>query len=247
MFDYIEKSAFKSMHIAVFTGGLSPEPEKTLSYWNSVLPVDYIIAADSGLETLIKYRDYFADKNKTFEPNLILGDMDSISSTKILERFNRSIIETSPAYKNLTDTEMALTKAHEKDNSKNVFITLVGGAGGRIDHFLGIYDLFSTSIRPSVWLTDTQALWYAPKKSVFQISNVSLKDMISISRVNGARHGGKIISNGFEWESDKFRRIGMPSISNRIATKNNGGKITLEIKHGNFIVILPLTAVIQLL
>ena len=60
------------MQIVIFTGGLSPKPEDTENYFNSK-KIDFVIAADSGLDTLKKFNDYYEEK---FQPNFILGDID---------------------------------------------------------------------------------------------------------------------------------------------------------------------------
>ena len=66
------------MHIVIFTGGESPEPRLTESYFSCHKP-DYVIAADSGLLTLERYKSHFGEQ---FFPDAILGDMDSLSAKK---------------------------------------------------------------------------------------------------------------------------------------------------------------------
>lgn len=246
MFDYIKKHSVSSMfHTVIFTGGEFPSPKDTSFYWKNLPPPNFVIAADSGLETLVKFQTFFLDNKKlSFYPDLILGDMDSISDKTIINQFRKATVEKFPSYKDYTDTELALERSFENGKS---FVTLIGGSGGRIDHFLGIYDLFSTSCHPSVWLTNTQSLWFAPKKSIFRISNVTPSDMISIARVNGNRFGGKIFTSGFEWESKTFRKNGMPSISNRISSETfkNNSEIYIKIKRGDFILIAPLFASVK--
>ena len=40
------------IHIAIFTGGFFPEPETTKNIWDTFSFPEYIIAADSGIDTL---------------------------------------------------------------------------------------------------------------------------------------------------------------------------------------------------
>jgi len=61
------------MNIFIFTGGEAPSPETAKPFLEKCQP-DYVIAADSGLETLDLYAEFFG---KVFGPDLILGDMDS--------------------------------------------------------------------------------------------------------------------------------------------------------------------------
>jgi thiamine pyrophosphokinase len=86
---------------------------------------DLVIAADRGLDYLIA-----AGRN----PDLILGDYDSLSQGS-LDRFREGGIpvRTYPAEKNFTDTEAAFNCAIEEGSTA---ITLIGGCGGRLDHFL---------------------------------------------------------------------------------------------------------------
>jgi thiamine pyrophosphokinase len=119
-------------------------------------------------------------------------------------------------------------------------VTLIGGDGGRIDHFIAIYDLFSEKKAPSLWLCKEQAIYLLNKNHKYTISNITPKDNISFSRLSSSRTKGKIISQNLEWESNLFRKKGMPSLSNRI--KQNQKQIKLHIKGSNFLLILPLFA-----
>ena len=53
-------------HAVVFTGGEFPAPERTRDFWESPLVFgearkpDFVVAADSGIEALRAYRDYFS-------------------------------------------------------------------------------------------------------------------------------------------------------------------------------------------
>ena len=61
------------IHIAIFTGGIFPEPEETKNIWQNFPLPEYIIAADSGIDTLENYTKLFP----FFKPNKIVGDFDS--------------------------------------------------------------------------------------------------------------------------------------------------------------------------
>ena len=234
------------MQIIVFTGGSSPAPEKAAPYFKSILAdgkkPDVVIAADSGLETLRAWQKHFKGLYD-FSPSIVLGDFDSISDKKILEEYKGAIIERSPSYKDDTDTELALKKAREQ----KAFVTLIGGAGGRTDHFLSIYNLFGTKIAPDAWLCGEQVLWKAERSS-FEISGLKAGDVISVARAFGKNHGGKIRSQGLEWESSLFRKKGMPSVSNTI--KEEWAKKSLPVKidflRGSFVLIAPLFASVRL-
>lgn len=256
------------MQIIVFTGGSSPAPKKAAAYFKSILAdgqkPDAVIAADSGLETLRAWQKYFKGLYD-FSPSIVLGDFDSISDKKILEEYKGAIIERSPSYKDDTDTELALKKAREMARNflqgqkargfpalfgsanRKAFITLIGGAGGRTDHFLSIYNLFGTKNAPDAWLCGEQVLWKAERSS-FEISGLKAGDVISVARAFGKNHGGKIRSQGLEWESSLFRKKGMPSVSNTIKEEwaRLGRPVQIDFLRGSFVLIAPLFASVRL-
>ncbi len=123
---------------------------------------------------------------------------------------------------------------------------LIGGAGGRTDHFLAIYNLFGTPLAPDAWLCGEQVLWKAERSS-FEISGLKAGDIVSVARAFGKNHGGKIRSQGLEWESSLFRKNGMPSVSNTI--KEEWAKKSLPVKidflRGSFVLIAPLDAAVS--
>ncbi len=80
---------------------------------------NYIIAADSG---------YLAAERLDIKPEYIVGDFDSSP----LPNTNAEIIKV-PAEKDDTDTMLACNLAIELGAT---YLTIVGGTGGRADHFL---------------------------------------------------------------------------------------------------------------
>lgn len=251
------------LHAVVFTGGEFPAPERTKDFWESPLVFgearkpDFVVAADSGIEALRVYRDYFGFPESPahaaegfrpkidFSPNLILGDFDSISDPKVLSQYPDEIIERSPSYKYLTDTELAINSVRAR--FKNAFITLVGGAGGRADHFLGIFDLFGGRLSPDAWLCGEQLLLDARRRKFFA-ENLDVGNPVSVARASKGFRGGKIMTRGLEWESRVFRKRGMPSISNTISLEYFKEKRPVEFcfKRGAFVLILPISAKISI-
>ena len=264
----------RTMKIIVFTGGEAPEPESARIFLQNFLgdstKPDYVVAADSGLETLRAWQDHYKDEYD-FAPSAIVGDFDSISDKKILDGYAARLVERSPAYKDLTDTEMALKKAlaiksgndrrralsfsratresfgQKMSGASPTMTVLIGGAGGaRADHFLGIYNLFGTPLAPDAWICGGQ-VFYKAERGSFAISGLKPGDTLSIARAFGKNSGGKIRSQGLEWESDVFRKRGMPSISNTI--KEEWAKKSLPVKidflRGSFVLILPLWATVS--
>ena len=241
------------MHIVIFTGGDFPEPALTEAYFPQRKP-DYVIAADSGILTFERYNGHFSGAfGKNGNPDAILGDMDSLAAKNaaaVLKNYPANIVQTFIADKDDTDTELALKKAHAVANAGDAWITLVGAGGGRrADHFLSVFDLFATSLRPAVWLYGEQALWYAPQGASFKVSGLGLRDMISVARTTASRTGGKVNSEGLLWEYDTFRAEGMPSISNRIKPEfyERGKSVTISVEAGEFVLIVPTSACVSAL
>lgn len=251
------------VHALIFTGGEFPPPERTVRFWESPLVFgaarrpDFVVAADSGIEALRVYCDYFdytdldfrhADSVRPkidFSPDLILGDFDSISDYNILSQYPDEIIAKSSAYKDLTDTELAINAVRSR--FKDAFVTLIGGEGGRADHFLGIFDLFGGKASPDAWLCGEQILLNARRRKFF-IENLDAQSPISVARASREFRGGKIMTRGLEWESGVFRKRGMPSISNTISSEYFKEKRPVEFhfRRGAFVLILPISAKISI-
>lgn len=108
--------------VIVFTGGDAPAAATRVH-----LPDDaYVIAADSGLgHALAMGRSV----------DLAVGDFDSVQP-RMLEAAaaDGMRVERHPTAKDKTDLELALDRALEYRPGR---IVVVGGAGGRLDHFLG--------------------------------------------------------------------------------------------------------------
>lgn len=86
---------------------------------------DYVVCADGGLDHLMRI-----DKI----PNIILGDLDSISDLGIKYLKENSIkVEKYPSIKDNTDSELAIIYLINKGIGD---ITLIGGSGTRLDHTL---------------------------------------------------------------------------------------------------------------
>ena len=230
----------KKLHIVIFTGGLFPAYEKTQLYWKTHPQVDYVIAADSGLEPCILYG---------FNPCVILGDFDSISDRSILDAFSDDVKVPYPCDKDYTDTELAVEKAYEIAEKQGgvPFITLVGGDGGRADHFINIFDSFSSIHHPDVWLCSEQCIYFVEEGTKTEINGLKKTDVVSVARTTSCYSGGKIVSQGLEWESDLFRKDGMPSLSNRISEEYAKERlpVTITAEKGDCMLFLPYNAVVS--
>jgi thiamine pyrophosphokinase len=147
----------------------------------------YICAADSGLDTLEAWQ---------LVPQLIVGDMDSLSNRGLLSRYRESgsIILEQNSYKDDTDTETALRELKKRGHQT---IIVLGGGGGRIDHLLAIHALFLRPDGPHEWYTDKERLVKLEKPREFRIG---CGQVVSAFPLAQCASGMK--SQGLEWPLD---------------------------------------------
>jgi len=87
-----------------------------------------IIAADSGLDHAVKVG---------LRPGALVGDLDSISAAGRMWAYAHDVaIRELPVDKDATDTELALAQAAAVEGATDLL--LLGGAGDRLDHTLGV-------------------------------------------------------------------------------------------------------------
>lgn len=117
------------MKAALFVNG---EFEKNNRLMKQINQSDLIVAVDGGLQHVMA---------SGFTPHVIIGDLDSIDSTD-LEYFERSGVDIIkfPVQKDETDLELAVEHVLNLGFEE---IIILGATGGRIDHFLGNFLLFS--------------------------------------------------------------------------------------------------------
>jgi thiamine pyrophosphokinase len=107
--------------VIVFTGGDPVDPAMAVD-----VPRDgLVVAADSGLDHA---------RRLGWPVDLVVGDLDSVSADALEgARRDGASIEVSPVAKDVTDLELALEAAVTHRPRR---IVVVGGHGGRVDHFL---------------------------------------------------------------------------------------------------------------
>jgi thiamine pyrophosphokinase len=107
----------------------------------------FVCAADSGLDLLSRW---------ALEPDLIVGDMDSVSSLSLLGSYPEAEILRFPRDKDESDTELGLRLLFERGYRD---VSIAGGGGGRIDHLFAIKALFERpELRPLAWFTDAAVI-----------------------------------------------------------------------------------------
>lgn len=107
-----------------------------------------VCAADSGLDTLIAWG---------IRPDIIVGDMDSVSDPGAIGRFPAARVVRASRDKDETDTELGLKELSAAGAER---IVLAGGGGGRLDHLLAIRSIFERRApRPAEWHTAREAVY----------------------------------------------------------------------------------------
>lgn len=249
------------MNIIIFTGGNPPNHTDFLNFYSRIVQEgDIIIAADSGIDVLHDLLDSMKNHtnnqlenstiqdgmlnslliNTLLKPAYFIGDMDSVLNKDFLRLNPDAKIIEFDQYKDWTDTELSLKKAKELDPYAN--IVLVGGNGGRPDHFISIFETFSSEFHPSVWLCGPQAIYHLADGQILNAENLNHNDIVSIARLSTGSSCGMVRTTGLEWGDECMRKCGMPSISNKIKIKGTETVVTVKAEGGTFLVFLPYTA-----
>ena len=100
---------------------------------------DFSIAADRGLE---------AFDAAGMEPDMLIGDMDSVSPQVLARYESRLSADRLNCIKDDTDGEYAVNLALEKGATE---ITLLGALGGRLDHALANLMMVVRAARHEAW------------------------------------------------------------------------------------------------
>lgn len=220
-------------HIVIFTGGEHPLPSVFKKSIEKRGVPDLVIAADSGFDTALLCECV---------PNVVIGDMDSISSEEMLYNFPNILIERYPVEKDKTDTEMALEYAYKM---KADYITLFGGDGGRLDHSLAIIKLFATEYFPNAWLCKMQKVICLENKGNNAYTDFLLTDFLKDSTISfyyvpetGEPH---IESDGLFWSINNLLwKEGAMSLSNKLTSDCLSGKkpFSVRVFSGRFLVFM---------
>jgi thiamine pyrophosphokinase len=145
-----------------------------------------VIAADSGA-------DHAAAIGLTVD--LLVGDLDSISAAGLSSTEQAGTpIDRHPAAKDQTDLELALRTAVESGASE---IVVIGGHGGRVDHFLGNALLLAA---PAFAAADVRAVFGSARVWVVRCRTALTGEpgeLLSLLAVHGPATG--VTTEGLEW------------------------------------------------
>ncbi len=212
----------------IITGGLSPTKK---DFKSLKLSHDAVIAADSGFDTACIYG---------LQVDVLVGDMDSIKSDETA-RMKSEVFQHSKD-KDYSDTELALYEAKKRCATN---ITLCGGDGGRLDHFLSVLQLFNNEDILDFWLCKEQYVIKLSSLYNDYIEFVLQKDSVfSVYAVNYQTQVCSIKSKGAKWALDELDwKNGKHSLSNTQQSKKKS--IQLKIQKGSFLLLLPYTAIVM--
>lgn len=178
-------------------------------------PNDMLVAADSGLEHLIKLG---------IEPDIMIGDMDSVRS----EIVGGEIIKL-PVMKDETDTEAAIRVSIERGADE---ILLLGAMGTRKDHSIAnvllLKRLKDLGIRASV-VDDKNEIYFLSDEVVISGNDGDLVSILPLSDLEGISTKGLFYS----LDNDTLFMGTSRGVSN-VMTDN---KCRITVKKGNALVI----------
>lgn len=207
----------------IFTGGVQPD-QPFLDSW--IAPYSFVVAADSGL---------VACERSLIAADLILGDMDSIPDRSLLAKYPAEKIRTYETDKDYSDTELALAAMGERGVDD---VVIVGGDGGRMDHFFALRSLFDRAgAVPSMWIGSVSAvIAFGPGtvSSAIRVSGLSREDTVSLFSAGIGPHACR--AEGLHWAVDGLGwDAGACSLSNRAERDD----ISIESDEGRFLLIVP--------
>ena len=181
-----------------------------------------IIAADSGLDTA---------ESAGIKPDIIIGDMDSIDEKRLLN-YPAECVMRHERNKDYTDTELALIEALKRGCSVN---WLIGGGGGRADHFFAIRSLFERVNFPVRWITKSSDIYCLEADSPYNSLSYCIPNNIIVSVFPLGCGPWLIKSSGLNWPLDNYNwKCGLFSLSNFAVD----AEFSVAAEKGRFLVIL---------
>lgn len=213
----------------LFVGGRQPDP---LTAQKIIGKYDVCVAADSGLDSAHQFG---------IKPDYVIGDMDSIRDKTLLNAFLPERIIEHPREKDCTDTELGLLLLDKLGVDE---IILIGGSGGRLDHFLAVRSLFEMTVFPSVWISEETVAVACGKGSAYtgcKLDNLNTADPVSVFPFGFENHTCQ--TDGFYW---KLETVLWDKNQFSLSNKSVSGKIQFVAVSGLFLVMFPLSGAIDL-
>lgn len=202
--------------VLVITGG-DPVPASAL---DGLLPEDFVVAADSGLDHA---------ESLGLKPDVVVGDFDSVSEAA-LSRFEGPV-DRHPVAKDATDLELALQHAVSRKPDR---IVVLGGHGGRLDHFLANALVLTTV--PA----DIEVEWRAGPATIHVVRRSvtivgSPGDTVSLVPVGGDVVG--VTTSGLRWPLNEATLISGSTLG--VSNELSQSSASVEVGSGTVLVIIP--------
>lgn len=209
--------------VVVFVGGDSVTPfvERLQRVVN---PEAWAIAADSGLHTAHALGAAV---------QLVVGDFDSVDTELLATHVaNGGAIDRHPVDKDRTDLEIALDHAFAATPRR---ITVIGGAGGRLDHLVAN---IAQLARPD--LDDVEVVAYLPPATVYVVTRQvtitgTIGETVSLLAVHGDAHGVSTTGLAFPLDNEDLAAASSRGISNRLSEPH----ATVTVRAGRLLIIRP--------
>ena len=169
-----------SLHAWVVTGGEPPDPDLL----GELAPPKLVVAADSGADVA---------RSLGVLPDVIVGDFDSVTPAAAAVAEQRRF----PVDKDATDLALALAEARHRGAGS---ISVVGGSGGRLDHFLANVAVLASDELATVRvdaLMGSARLWVVRRRETIR---GTVGDLVTLLAHGGPATG--IHTTGLRWALD---------------------------------------------
>ncbi|HJM28474.1 MAG TPA: thiamine diphosphokinase [Acidimicrobiales bacterium] len=202
----------------IFSGGPTPSTE----ILNFIEDNSFVIAADSGLDNALALGCL---------PNILIGDLDSISAEGLDWADNNVEIITFPKDKDKSDLELAMEYAVANCEA----VLLIDSGLGRVDQLYGLFAVLGSDIVSTIPCRAivSNSLITVVRNRV-EIHNRT-NNLVSIFAHSGEATG--VTTSGFRWNLDgaTLNSNSTLGLSNEI--KNDSGIIS--VRNGTLLVIQP--------
>lgn len=201
--------------------GGDPIPRRSLG---EIPEERWVIAADSGLDHALALG---------LAVDLVIGDLDSVSE-QALDAYSTVPRQIHPPDKDATDFELAMDVALAHDDLARLIV--LGGHGGRIDHFLGNLAVISAPRLSQLeveWIGADQRIHIVHRHVVLHGHRDATVSLVPVTdRVEG------VLTSGLVWElvDATLDRHSSRGISNRF----KGPRAQVRIRSGVLAVIQDL-------
>ena len=205
------------MNCLIITGGKFPNHTHVAHELNSA---QFIIAADSGYDTAKTYG---------IRVDEWIGDGDSVQAV-VSDTLDFRSMFLHPREKAMTDTELCLRRAAERNADE---IVLIGGGEGRLDHTISLLQQYSEWPYPKRWYTSLEVVHAVIGKEEFEVRPNTKVSVFNICQ----REPITVLSKGLRWELDAYpislnsSSISNHAVSSHFTIDSNHNLVASHIQH----------------